>query len=435
MFLPSRINPLSLLSKVRHLLSAALTIGCVAFSLNVSSAQTAPKTSFAIATGKKLIEYGWDQFYAPDPAFIRDNIREMEKLPFEGIAFRLPAQDSNVFEVNSWQENKVEQEKQIKVVSSIKWDKFTDNFLTIYAVSDMDWYSDEDWDKVLAKVKFNVRATRAAGCVGILFDPEPYGTNPWDYSKQKHVAEHDFADYSAKVYQRGQQFMRAMESEMPDVKLLMLRQFSEMYLVNHNPDPVKRFASFQNFAKTGFLYGMLLPFMNGMLDAAGPKVQMIDGNENSYGYKTAEEYYRAYWRMRQGALVNIPNDLKDKFKANVRASQAIYVDYVFGSRFPGYEALTQKERLQVFESNVYYALKTSDEYVWVYGEAMDWFNHPVLPGDSARLKQWKSVPVPAGSIDAINSAKSKLERGENLGFSTNAVFDKLTKQQPTPPAQ
>lgn len=413
---------------------AGVSKSAPALAVTASSAQTTPRTSFAKATGKKLIEYGWDQFYAPDPTFIRDNIREMEKRPFEGIAFRLPSQHSHVFEVKNWKEDKAEQEKQLKVVSSIKWDKFTDNFLTIYAVADMDWYSDEDWNKVLSKVQFNVRAARAAGCVGILFDPEPYGSNPWDYSKQKHMAQHDFAAYSAKLYQRGQEFMRVIEKEMPDVKLLMLRQFSEMYLVAHNPDPAKRFSAFQNFAKNGFIYGMLLPFMNGMLDVAGPKVQLIDGNENSYGYITSEDFFKSLWRMRQGSLVNIPDVLKDKFRHNVRAGQAVYMDFIFSSRF-GYAGMTDEERLQWFESNLYYAFQTTEEYVWLYNERMDWYNHPVLPGDNARLKEWKSVPLPAGSENAIIAAKAKLESGQDLGFSMNTVLDNYKKRQAEKPAQ
>ncbi|MCE5216729.1 hypothetical protein LLH03_06815, partial [bacterium] len=36
---------------------------------------------------KKLIEYGWD---VPAPSFVAQNLREMEKRPFEGLIFRVP---------------------------------------------------------------------------------------------------------------------------------------------------------------------------------------------------------------------------------------------------------------------------------------------------------------------------------------------------------
>jgi hypothetical protein len=432
----SRISSFTLRSKGRHLLSAVLAIGCVALAVNEGAAQTTPepKSSFAKATGKKLIEIGWDQFYAPDPATIRDNIREMEKRPFEGIAFRLPPEDSNVFILKDWQENKAEQEKQLEVLASIKWDKFTDNFLTMYSASDMDWFSDENWKIVLSKVQFNARAARAAGCVGLFFDPESYGNNPWDFSKQPHIAQHNFAAYSAKVYQRGQQFMQAMEKEMPGLKFLMLRQFSEMYSINREPGPAARFTRFQHYAQNGYLYGLLLPFMNGMLEAASPKVQMIDGNENAYDYTKSEEYYRASWLMHQGALVNIPEELRDKFRHTVRAGNAIYVDHVFATRERIFDGMTHEERLQWFESNVYHALQTSDEYVWMWNEGMDWYNNPPAPG-SARLKEWKNIAPPAGAEDAIISAKAKLEKGQELGYSTNALFQKHTNHYPAPAAE
>jgi hypothetical protein len=413
-----------LLTKGQRLLSAALTISCIAFSITPAPAQTtpAPKSSFAKATGKKLIELGWDQFYAPDPAFIRDNIREMEKRPFEGIAFRLPPEDSNVFHLKDWRENKAEQKKQLEVLSSIKWDKFTNNFLTIYAASDMDWFSDEDWKTVLAKVQFNARAARTAGCVGIVFDPEPYGSDPWIYTRQKHTAQYNFDAYSQKAYERGQQFMRVMEKEMPAVKLLMLYQYSWFYYNTHDPDPAKRATIMRDD-----IYGLMLPFLNGMLSVAGPKVQFIDGNEKAYGYTNANEYYRAYWNMRQGSRINLPDALKNKFDAQVRAGNALYADYVFatGTTPAAFKGMTPDDRARWFEQNVYYALKTSDEYVWLWSEAMDWFNHPVLPGDYSRLKEWKSKPIPPGMEDAIVSAKAKLQNGDNLGFSMDAKFQEI----------
>ena len=51
---------------------------CVAW--NVALAQQPVKQ-------KKLIEYGWD---VPNPDYVRKNIREMEKLPFDGVIFRVP---------------------------------------------------------------------------------------------------------------------------------------------------------------------------------------------------------------------------------------------------------------------------------------------------------------------------------------------------------
>ncbi len=401
----------------QQVLSALLTICCVLFSVAAAVAQPKPVSSFTAATGKKLIEYGCDQFYASDPAFIRDNIRKMEERPFEGIAFRLPAQESNIFDVKDWKEDPDYRENQLKVVSSIKWDKFTDNFLTIYSVSSMDWYSDSDWEKVLSKVKYNAKAARAAGCMGIVFDPESYGSSPWHYAKQKHIDQYTFEQYSVKAYQRGQQFMNAMESEIPNLKLLMFLQYSWLHYNTHNLDPAKRPAAIEKN-----IYGLMLPFLNGMLDQAGPKVQLIDGNEASYYYTKPEEYYSYYWAIRQGSQINVPHELKEKYERQVRAGNAVYLDHLYAMRFkPNVSAgMTPEERAKWVEQNVYYALKTSDEYVWLYSERMDWFNHT----RSSVTKGWVSYgqAPPAGIVDAIVSAKAKLKNSEELGYSMESVF-------------
>jgi hypothetical protein len=84
---------------------------------SATSAQSRPK--------KKIIEYGWD---VPYPDFVRDNIREMEKRPFDGIIFRTKGFD-HVFDVRPW--NKAELQPQLDTLAQIKWGTFTDNMLTL----------------------------------------------------------------------------------------------------------------------------------------------------------------------------------------------------------------------------------------------------------------------------------------------------------------
>jgi hypothetical protein len=370
----------------------------------IPSPLLAPDNKFAATTGKKLIEYGWD---VPTPDYVRDHIQDMEKRPFEGIMFRLPLSGGNVFNVENWEKNKAALQDQLKVASSIKWHKFTDNFLSMYAASTMDWYSDSDWTKVLSAVKFNAGVAKAAGCVGLLFDPEPYGTNPWNFSKQKHVDQYSYAQYSAKVYQRGQQFMDAMQSQIPAVKVLMFHQYQMLYDVTHNPDPAKREATLASAN-----YGLYLPFLNGMLSAINKYARMIDGNEGSYYYQKPAQFYEAYWEIREGAKINVPEELWGKYDTNEKAANALYVDRLFSLRTDtfGYQisaAMTPEERAQWFEQNTYYALKTSQEYVWLYSEKMNW---------------WTDTGLPPGLQNAVLAAKAKLMNGQELGYNLESTF-------------
>ena len=67
---------------------------------------------------------------------------------------------------------------------------------------------------------------------------------------------------------------------------------------------------------------------------------------------------------------------------------------------------TPEERLLWWEHNVYYALATSDEYVWCYSERMNWWQHD----------------VPEGAEAAIRSAQQKIAEGQPLGFDLSPVI-------------
>ena len=128
------------------------------------SAQSRPK--------KKIVEYGWD---VPYPDFVRDNIREMEKRPFEGLIFRTKGFD-HVFDVRPW--NKADFQPQLDTLAQIQWQKFTDNFLTLYAANQwkMDWFNDDQWKVITENMKLFSLAVKSANCVGVCFDPSRPGT-------------------------------------------------------------------------------------------------------------------------------------------------------------------------------------------------------------------------------------------------------------------
>ena len=116
--------------KKRFLLGILIAVvSCVFFSATVA-AQERPE--------KKIVEYGWD---VPYPDFVADHIREMEKRPFDGIIFRTKGFD-HVFDVRPWKRSELQ--PQLDTLAKIKWQKFTDNFLTLYAANkqNMDWFND-----------------------------------------------------------------------------------------------------------------------------------------------------------------------------------------------------------------------------------------------------------------------------------------------------
>ena len=165
--------------------------------------------------GKKLIDaYGWD---VPTPAFIAEHIREMEGRPFEGLVFRLDG-GSSVFDPKPWEATRFDKDNE--AIARIAWKTFTDNFVIMLAASDQDWFDDAHWAAIEGNTRLMAKTAKLAGCVGICFDAEPYGTNPWSYLKTAHHDTKSFDEYAAIARRRGAQFMRAVEQELPNPKVL-----------------------------------------------------------------------------------------------------------------------------------------------------------------------------------------------------------------------
>lgn len=357
---------------------------------------------------KKLIEYGWD---VPNPDTIRQNIREMEKLPFDGLIFRIPG-GQNILTKEKWDEAKFQQA--MDDCKGIEWQKFTDNFAIVLAASTMDWFSDADWEAVRNNVGIVAKAAALARCRGICFDAEPYGNNPWNYPNQAHAKEKSFAEYEAKARQRGAEFIQAVTAHMPTPVIHTFFQLSLFRGILDEPDPEKRAQKLSQHS-----YALLPAFLNGMLDAAGPDVTITDGNEPSYYYTNPLDYYRVYHLIRQSALSMIAPENMRKYQTQVQVSQALYVDYVFalgvwGERPVPARMLTPEERAKWFEHNVYYALSTTDEFVWLYSEKMNW---------------WKNVDLPPGMRDAVVSARAKLAERKSLGFEMADILKAAKEKQ------
>ena len=126
-------------------------------------------------SGKKLIEYGWD---VPTLEYVAHNLAAMEARPFDGVIFTLSG-GKNVLEPQADPADRFQDD--LKVAPRVSWNNFTDNFVLMLSASDQDWFSDEHWELIARRAAQMTRVARLAGCVGVCFDPEPYGTTPWSY--------------------------------------------------------------------------------------------------------------------------------------------------------------------------------------------------------------------------------------------------------------
>jgi hypothetical protein len=378
-------------------------VSCVLFSAAVI-AQERPE--------KKIVEYGWD---VPYPDFVAYHIREMEKRPFNGIIFRTKGFD-HVFDVRPWKRSELQ--PQLDTLAKIKWRKFTDNFLTLYAANkqNMDWFNDEHWKVIEQNMKLFSLTVRSGNCVGVCFDPEPYGTDPWVYPGK--YKDKSFQQVNEQVRRRGRQFITALQEHVPNLRLLSLFQLGLFGHIVDEPDPKLRQ---QKLLKK---WMPLLPaFCIGMLEGAGQKTILIDGNESAYYYESPHDYYRAYHLIRQRALSLVPQELRSKYNAQMQAGMALYIDQALAKRTRQTTShfLTPEQQLKFFEHNVFYALTTSDEYVWCYSERMNWWLPPEKAG--------KDRVLPPGVEKALVSARQKYQQGRPLGYDIKDMIEDARKKR------
>ena len=131
-----------------------------------------------------------------------------------------------------------------------------------------------------------------------------------------------------------------------------------------------------------FEYGLLSEFINGMVDAAGPKVKLIDGWECAYCYLRAKEFSEGRQIVYEKVLPFVSDPQKhakayscgfgiwldaywldgknrDNFPADGRGEYPGWSNTDFSRNY------FQPEELEISLKN---ALKYSDEYVWLYAE-------------------------------------------------------------------
>jgi hypothetical protein len=274
----------------------------------------------------------------------------------------------------------------------------------------MDWFNDDQWNVIIENMKLFSLALSSGHCVGVCFDPEPYGTDPWVYPGS--YADKQFDQVAEQVRRRGQQFIIALQEHMPDLKVLSFFQFGLFGDILDEPDPKVR------QEKLLKKWMPLLPsFYIGMLEGAAPGTIFIDGNESAYYYESPDDYFRAYHLIRQRAQTLIPEALRSKYNAQVQAGMALYIDQTLGRRTQQTTGsfMTPEQQLRFFEHNVYYALTTSDEYVWCYSERMNWWLPPEKTG--------KDLTLPPGMEEALVSAQQKYEQGKPLGFDIKDMIE------------
>ncbi len=380
---------------IRHFLQGALVLILFAL-LNGHCFGQVPNKAKVLPprynTNKKIVEHGWGFL---KPAQIRDNMASLSKRPFDGLTICTkwpqysPGFNQSIFYPYPVSEAYME----LDTLASINWSSnLTDNFLWFWIAGyeRADWFSDADWEIVTDNCKRISKANAVARTKGIFFDPESYdGNTTWVYNTTLYPSQ-TLEQVEAKVRQRGIEFIQALETHSPDIKIFCTLGWIGPYTGSPNH-------KYKNRQET--IYCLLAAFCDGMLEGATGQTTIIDGNEIGYYYPYTYNWHYApgaYDRISENLF--IASDLKSKQETNMQVAHGLYYSW--------YKPMSDPEMQKKLEHHVYEELLCSDEYMWFYSEEVEseafWLN-----------------PFPPETEAAVTSARNKIANGQELGWTSN----------------
>jgi hypothetical protein len=359
-------------------------------------------SAFGSVKGKKLIEYGWD---VPDTRYVRDHVREMEKMPFDGVVIHVGQSGQEGPLPASWRcwgkkrfEPK-DYEPAIDDLRATKFERLTDNFIqTETGPGEVDWF-DPEWSAVAYNFACLARVAKQGGCKGIMLDTELYVTYPvWSYVDlpKELKAAHTAREYQDKARERGREWIRAVNKEFPDITILCLFGYSLPYCQTNvwARRPLEDTPA-----------ALMASFFDGIVDAASPGTTLVDGFEFSYGYRDRSEFLSGRNQMLHEATINSRS--KKGFAKHVRAGFGLWLDLGHGDKFQ-VDDPSNYFTPPGFRASVNYALDTCDKYVWIYSEKARWWGDaPPTPFVEA-LRLARQGPGPGEPRPIVTTIKAEI---------------------------
>lgn len=323
------------------------------------------------AGGKKIIHYGWD---LRDPIWVRDQIQQMEKQPFDGTIMRcFGVKDSKGKKVatqlvlTDQRFERASFDRHVQAMKDTKFERFTDNFLIVWGScrkrTGARWYDDAFWETVCHNVGVIAAVAREGGLKGICFDAEPYlGVNTWGYRNQPDAEQYDFRQYYAQARKRGRQFMTAIQENYPDLDILLFFGPFSLWPAVESPDPMEYLSTFG--------WGLYVGFMQGWLDVIEGQTTLHDGNELGYYYHNPADFDRARRKTHAELPQLFDPATRETYRQHVLSGSGLMFDFRPYNPNKLDENFLTPDR---FERNLIWSIRASDRYTWVYHQDSNWW--------------------------------------------------------------
>jgi hypothetical protein len=259
--------------------------------------------------------------------------------------------------------------------------KFRHNFVRFNVTpGTVNWF--DDFTTVTSNARLVAQVAHFDACDGVLFDIETYARHIFNYNIQPSTSTITWDAYARQVRQRGREVMAAFQEGYPDLTIMTTYAYSLPRVeMDVNKAPL-------NEVK----YGLLAPFLDGMLDDARGRTKIVDGYEVAYGYRQLVEFQGGRKQMKEDLLPIVADH--EAYAKRVSAGFGLWLDYNW--RIIPYDPEkpeTNYRNPALFGQCVSWALEHSDEYVWIDTEVPHWWSDAGSP-----------VKLPQAYADAIAAA-------------------------------
>ena len=269
---------------------------------------------------KKLISM---QQASPDAVMMRQQSAYYEDyLPFDGYSFDLnrdnlagrigptgppdPNDCSLTWHVfGNVDGNYEDYRENIRAIRETPFKKLTHNFINMHITSPwrekQNWFDDALWESVEKNARIIARIAFEGGCPGLFFDDEAYGyypVSPWNWKNLAPTCPNEPQDWNAwrdKVYQRGKQFIQAVNKEFPGIHLMFLHGPYSLHSsmadeAGYSAEKMNAYHPPQGVDYSHSEWALIMPFFCGMLEWADAESEIICGSELTYFMRKESEF-------------------------------------------------------------------------------------------------------------------------------------------------
>jgi hypothetical protein len=321
-------------------------------------------------TDKRVLEWGWN---TPRLQNMPNYLDVAQSLPFDGLILDIATPENrNGLSWTLFGDTAVDSQLLDELgnnFSGMEWGKLTDNFLRVnIAPANVDWF--DDFDTIEANLEAIAHLAKQLGFKGIMFDTEHYGDmRPFDYQQQEYSDRHNYEEYDAQVFLRGQEIMEAFQRGYPGLTIL----YTFGLTIGSQPNAPRNRAEFN--------YGLLMPFIEGMIAAADEGTILVDAFEGSYIYRDELQFLQAY-KLIKGSTRDSYARNPERYGQFFQAGFGLWLDHNYCGE-PGLQPTGCPSGFtpETFQQAINNALNYSDRYVWIYSQGLNWYTGEGIPAE------------------------------------------------------